>query len=53
VLDKVLKLGGRGGLIAIDRHGNISLPFTTEGMYRARIDQNEKPFFGIFHEDDE
>jgi beta-aspartyl-peptidase (threonine type) len=53
VLDKVMKLGGRGGLIAIDRHGNISLPFNTEGMYRACIDQNEEPFFGIFKEDDE
>jgi len=24
-----------GGLIAIDRFGNISMPFNTEGMYRA------------------
>jgi L-asparaginase / beta-aspartyl-peptidase len=53
VLDKVMKLGGRGGLIAIDRHGNISLPFNTVGMYRARIDWNEEPIVGIFHEDDE
>jgi beta-aspartyl-peptidase (threonine type) len=53
VLDKVMKLGGRGGLIAIDRQGNISLPFNTEGMYRASIDQSEEPFIGIFNEDDE
>jgi beta-aspartyl-peptidase (threonine type) len=29
------KIGGDGGLIAVDRHGNISMPFNTEGMYRA------------------
>lgn len=33
--NRVLKLGGDGGLIAVDRNGNIALPFNTEGMYRA------------------
>ena len=28
-------LGGDGGLIAVDVHGNIAMPFNTEGMYRA------------------
>ena len=28
-------LGGDGGLIAVDKYGNISMPFNTEGMYRA------------------
>lgn len=28
-------LGGRGGLIAVDARGEISLPFNTEGMYRG------------------
>ena len=32
------RLPGKGGLIAIDRHGNIALPFNTEGMYRGWID---------------
>ncbi|MGO3822572.1 MULTISPECIES: isoaspartyl peptidase/L-asparaginase family protein [Vibrio] len=27
--------GGSGGLIAIDKEGNITLPFNTEGMYRG------------------
>src|SRR5204863_6009040 len=35
VLDKVGKLGGTGGLIAIDRHGGIAMPFNTSGMYRG------------------
>ena len=28
-------VNGDGGLIAIDREGNIATPFNTEGMYRA------------------
>jgi beta-aspartyl-peptidase (threonine type) len=28
-------IGGDGGLIAIDKYGNITMPFNTEGMYRA------------------
>jgi beta-aspartyl-peptidase (threonine type) len=35
VKDKLVKFGGEGGLIAIDKHGNIELPFNSEGMYRA------------------
>jgi beta-aspartyl-peptidase (threonine type) len=38
VLDKVVKLGGTGGLIAVDREGNIALPFNTSGMYRGHVD---------------
>lgn len=33
--DRLLKLGGDGGLIAIDSNANIAMPFNTEGMYRA------------------
>ena len=32
------RLPGRGGLIALDRHGNFALPFNTEGMYRGWVD---------------
>jgi beta-aspartyl-peptidase (threonine type) len=42
VLDKVAKLGGTGGLIAIDRQGNVTLPFNTSGMYRGYVDPNGK-----------
>jgi L-asparaginase / beta-aspartyl-peptidase len=41
-IDKVGKLGGTGGLIAIDKNGNISLPFNTSGMYRGYVDANGK-----------
>jgi beta-aspartyl-peptidase (threonine type) len=33
--DAVEPLGGRGGLIALDRQGNVATPFNTEGMYRG------------------
>ncbi|MAZ72938.1 MAG: beta-aspartyl-peptidase [Flavobacteriaceae bacterium] len=32
---RVLKLGGDGGLIAVDAKGNVTMPFNTEGMYRG------------------
>lgn len=32
---KLVKIGGEGGLIALDKHGNIEMPFNSEGMYRA------------------
>jgi beta-aspartyl-peptidase (threonine type) len=37
VLEKLEKIGGDGGLIAVDKFGNIALPCTTEGMYRAQF----------------
>lgn len=35
VMDKLVKTGGEGGLVAVDKHGNIAMPFNSEGMYRA------------------
>ena len=32
---RILEIGGDGGLIAVDAKGNITMPFNTEGMYRA------------------
>ncbi len=37
LLDVVAKHGGDGGAIALDRHGNIAMPFSTAGMYRGWI----------------
>jgi beta-aspartyl-peptidase (threonine type) len=48
VLDKVARLGGTGGLIAIDRKGNITQPFNTSGMYRGSIDQAGKSDIAIY-----
>ena len=35
VMEKLPTIDGRGGLIAIDAQGNVSMPFNTEGMYRG------------------
>ncbi len=33
----LLKAGGTGGIIALDKDGNIHMPFNTEGMYRGYV----------------
>lgn len=35
VIDEIGALGGDGGLIALDRYGNIAHPFNSQGMKRA------------------
>ncbi len=47
-LDAVKKLGGSGGLIAIDKNGAVALPFNTNGMYRGYVDQNGKFLIDIY-----
>jgi len=37
IMKKLGELGGTGGVIALDREGNIAMPFNTEGMYRGSI----------------
>jgi beta-aspartyl-peptidase (threonine type) len=35
VMNKLLPIGGEGGMIGVDRHANISMQFNSEGMYRG------------------
>ena len=37
VIEKISKMGGDGGVIAIDNQGNIAMEMNTSGMYRAHI----------------
>lgn len=37
IQNKLTKLGGTGGVIAIDKNGNMSFEFNTAGMYRASM----------------
>ena len=48
VMDVLPAIGGRGGLIAVDARGNLSLPFNTEGMYRGHARVGETPQTAIF-----
>jgi beta-aspartyl-peptidase (threonine type) len=40
--------GGTGGLIAVDAAGNVSMRFSTEGMYRGSIRGAERPEIAIY-----
>lgn len=49
VINKVLvSAGGTGGVIVIDKNGNITMPFNTEGMYRASRSSTGKTNVAIF-----
>lgn len=37
VMKKLVERGGEGGVIALDRNGNFTMPFNSEGMYRGYI----------------
>jgi len=38
-LDKVAALGGDGGVIVLDKNGNVAMEFNTAGMYRAHMNK--------------
>jgi len=47
-LERIARLGADGGLIAVDRRGDVAMPFNSEGMYRACIDRRGKRRVAIF-----
>jgi beta-aspartyl-peptidase (threonine type) len=49
-LDQVAELGGpdSGGLIALDKDGNLAMPFNTDGMYRGWATQDGQIVIKIF-----
>ncbi|MFC3032371.1 isoaspartyl peptidase/L-asparaginase family protein [Pseudoalteromonas fenneropenaei] len=49
--DVLAPIGGTGGVIIIDNKGNISMPFNTEGMYRASKHSAATTYVGIFKQD--
>ncbi|CAN7256182.1 isoaspartyl peptidase/L-asparaginase [Trinickia sp. LjRoot230] len=48
VHEKLPRIDGRGGLVAVDAHGNITMPFNTEGMYRGFIRTGQPPVVAIY-----
>lgn len=42
VMQKLVEKGGEGGLIAVDKSGNIAMPFNSEGMYRGYAKPGER-----------
>jgi beta-aspartyl-peptidase (threonine type) len=48
VKDKLVKLGGEGGLVAVDAHGNFELSYNSEGMYRGAKNSEGVNIVGIY-----
>jgi beta-aspartyl-peptidase (threonine type) len=51
VNDKLVKAGGSGGVICVDKTGNVSMPFNSEGMFRGFATADGKE--GVFIYKDE
>ena len=48
IKQKLQKLGGDGGVIVIDKFGNMAISFNSEGMYRAYVNSEGKPVVEIY-----
>ncbi|HEX2206388.1 MAG TPA: isoaspartyl peptidase/L-asparaginase, partial [Longimicrobium sp.] len=48
VMRQLVAVQGEGGVIAMDRNGNWTMPFNSTGMFRGRIDANGTVTTGIF-----
>ncbi|KVT93015.1 isoaspartyl peptidase [Burkholderia ubonensis] len=51
VMNKLPRIAGRGGIIAVDAHGNVAMPFNTDGMYRGYARVGAAPVVGIYRDD--
>jgi beta-aspartyl-peptidase (threonine type) len=51
VMKKLVERGGEGGLIALDRNGNIAMPFNSEGMYRGYVKADGKSEVMIYKDE--
>ncbi len=47
-IEKLTKLGGTGGVIAVDANGNIAMEFNTSGMFRGFIKSTGEKEIAIF-----
>lgn len=43
IMKKLPRLGGSGGVVGLDRFGNITMTFNTAGMYRGFVREGEDP----------
>ena len=48
ILDKLVKQKAEGGMIGIDKYGNITAVFNTPGMFRAFITNKSKAVIKMF-----
>ena len=50
VQNKLKKIDGGGGLIALDKQGNVSMEFNTPGMYRGYMKSKGSPMVFIYND---
>jgi beta-aspartyl-peptidase (threonine type) len=50
IKDKLVKMGGEGGLIAVDAKGNFDFCFNSAGMYRGMTNSEGKEIVGYYGE---
>lgn len=50
IQEEVPALGGSGGLVAVDKEGNVALPFNSEGMYRGYARPDGEIYVAIYGE---
>ena len=50
IQNKLTKLGGTGGVVALDKNGNMSFEFNTAGMYRASMNDAGELVLKIYKE---
>ena len=48
IQNKLTKLGGTGGVVALDKNGNMSFEFNTAGMYRASMNDKGELIVKIY-----
>jgi len=47
-IERLTEIKGDGGLIAVDARGNVTMPFNSEGMYRASMAGDKEPSIEIY-----
>ncbi len=52
VNDKLVKAGGSGGVICVDKSGNISMPFNSKGMFRGFATADGKEGVFVFRDEE-
>lgn len=48
IQEKLTELGGTGGIVAVDKNGNMVMEFNTAGMYRATMNDKGELHIGIY-----
>ncbi len=46
--EKIRPAGGEGGAIVLDRHGNLAMTFSSEGMYRGYATRGGKTHVAVY-----